>query len=52
MNSDDEDMVLSVKGSESDNSNEDIVDSRVVKKSYLKHHNDIQRIKPVKIEQL
>lgn len=46
-------MVISVKGSEaSDHSNEDLVDTRVIKKSYLKHHNDMVRMKPVKIEQL
>ena len=45
-------MVISVKGSEKSDSNDDILDSRVVKKSYLKHHDDIQRMKPVKIEQL
>ena len=46
-------MVISVKGSEiSEKSNDDLLESRVVKKSYLKHHSDMLRIKPVKIEQL
>jgi hypothetical protein len=44
-------MAVSIKSS-SKESEEGIVESRIVKKSYLKHHDDCIRMKHVKISQL
>ena len=50
---DEEDIVISIKGSPRSSQNEEtILESRVVKKSHLKHNPDSVRMKHIKISQL